>query len=61
MSTVAETRNRFRLIERILALSDSQDWDTAKHEWDLIDIYLEPEGTCLCGHHPITEQCVRDV
>lgn len=50
--------NFTKLKEHILCLSDSNDWETAKKEWKLIDVQKSdtPE-TCLCGHHPITEIC----
>jgi hypothetical protein len=48
----------FRLTERIVARSVARTWDLAKREWDLAEVYFEQGGTCLCGHHPITERCV---
>jgi hypothetical protein len=48
---------RFKLFEEILALSESQDWDIARMEWELTDITIEYNETCLCGHSPISELC----
>ncbi len=49
----------FALGRRIVALSEADDWDRARLEWQIEDIYIqrEPE-TCLCGHFPINELCV---
>ena len=50
---------KYKLINKIVALSQSNVWDEAKLEWVLKDVYEaeEPE-TCLCGHFPIIEICV---
>lgn len=47
------------LSAEILKLSKATEWETARKEWVLIDIYEsdEPE-TCLCEHFPIIEICV---
>jgi hypothetical protein len=51
--------NEFKLAREIIALSASQNWDAAKLEWFLQEIYFEDEpGVCLCGHTPIIETCV---
>lgn len=51
--------NKFRLTEKILALSDADDWNSAKGEWAVESIFYSDEpGTCLCGHKPINEHCV---
>lgn len=42
----------------ILKRSRAKDWDVAKAEWRLVDVYETNEpDTCLCGHHPIIEIC----
>jgi hypothetical protein len=49
----------FRQLQNgILALSEASDWEVARREWSLVDVYEadEPE-TCLCGHRPIIEIC----
>ncbi len=54
------SHNEYRLAERIISLSNSKDWASARSEWYLSEIYFaedEPE-TCLCGHRPIIEVCV---
>ena len=51
---------KFKLIEEIIARSESDIWEEARVEWDLLEVYEadeEPE-TCLCGHFPILECCV---
>ena len=47
-----------QLRDSILALSAAADWEVARREWSLVDVYEsdEPE-TCLCGHSPIIEIC----
>lgn len=55
-----EGGHNFKLLkESILARSRASDWELAKKEWKLTQIYEadEPE-TCLCGHTPIIEICV---
>jgi hypothetical protein len=55
----AEQSNEFRLIEEIIARSVAKNWDKARLEWDLKQVYREDEPqTCLCGHTPIIEICV---
>ena len=48
-----------KLKEAILSRSVAKDWDQAKSEWELSQIYIadQPES-CLCGHTPIIEICV---
>ena len=49
----------FALGKRIVALSEADDWDRARLEWRIEDIYIQREPkTCLCGHFPINELCV---
>lgn len=47
------------LSAEILKLSRASDWEAARKEWALVDVYEadEPE-TCLCEHFPIREICV---
>jgi len=51
--------SEYKLTQRVIALSESKSWDSAKLEWRLSEVYEaeEPE-TCLCGHFPIIEICV---
>ncbi|MDV6315928.1 hypothetical protein [Idiomarina sp. HP20-50] len=51
--------SEYKLTQEIISLSLSSNWDAAKLEWKLHEIYEadEPE-TCLCGHFPIIEICV---
>lgn len=47
------------LSTEILKLSKATDWETARKEWALTDIYEAGENeTCLCEHYPIREICV---
>lgn len=53
----SEGEHNFRqLKEAILLRSDAQDWEIAKKEWNLVQIYEadEPE-ICLRGHTPIID------
>ena len=47
-----------QLMREIVALSVSDDWETAKDEWALSETYDNPGETCLCGQNPIREVCV---
>jgi len=51
--------SEYKLTTELLNLSQSQKWDDAKLEWELIDIekVKDPEE-CLCGHYPILEICL---
>jgi hypothetical protein len=50
--------SEYKLIEEIIALSYSKNWDSAKLEWTLESIYFgEGQDSCLCGHFPIVELC----
>ena len=53
----ANPEDGFKLIERILALSVADTWDEARLEWEIAEVYEEPESRCLCDHQ-ITEVCV---
>lgn len=49
----------YKVGREIIALSDADDWDRARLEWRIEDIYIQQEPeTCLCGHFPINELCV---
>lgn len=51
--------SEFKLIERILNLSEAKVWQHAKREWELESVYEEDEpDTCMCGHYPINEICL---
>lgn len=54
-----KTKSRFKLAQEIVARSVADDWDRARLEWTLVEVYREDEAeTCLCGHYPINELCV---
>ena len=43
----------------VIAASSSKEWETAKTEWSIVDIYLDEEGdTCSCEKVPIKEVCI---
>jgi hypothetical protein len=46
------------LFQSIIDLSEADEWNQAKAEWNLARIYFEEGGTCLCGHWPISQHCV---
>ena len=50
--------SKVRLIAKIIELSESNEWELAKLEWELEDIYEDDPSTCICGHYPIVEHCV---
>ena len=61
MSTADQEHPRYRLVQEIVALSVADNWNAAKQEWELGEIFTVPDtkpGTCLCGHHPIIKHCV---
>ncbi len=51
--------NKYKLGIEIIKLSVSDNWDSAKLEWDLSHMYISRQKeSCLCGHYPIREICV---
>lgn len=58
------TTIKYQLIERVMHLSKSTNWDDMKKEWTIYEIYYIPEEeemeTCLCGHYPIREVIVLE-
>ena len=52
-------KNDWNLIKRVIEKSKSKDWEEAKTEWVIGEIYeIEDEDhfeTCTCGHYPIKE------
>lgn len=49
----------YKLIEEIIQLSNSDNWESAKEEWLFHHAYYHDSGlTCLCGHKPIKNICV---
>jgi hypothetical protein len=45
------------LQSKIVELSEHDDWNVAKEQWWLSNIYFLEGSTCLCTHTPITECC----
>lgn len=51
--------SEYKLTQAILQRSVASNWDEAKLEWNLEDMYEADEpDTCLCGHTPIIELCI---
>lgn len=51
--------SEFKLASNIVNLSHAKNWDLAKLEWSLKEVYEADEpDTCLCGHYPIVEICI---
>lgn len=51
--------NGDKLSQEIVAMSVADDWETARAEWSLAEVFrAEQPQTCLCGHTPIIECCV---
>ena len=51
--------SEYKLTEEIIRLSKANNWDEAKLEWELEDVYWQSESEeCLCGHSPINEICI---
>ncbi len=46
------------LQQELLSMSRDMEWDIARFEWQMIDLWQEQGGTCLCGQHPITDHCL---
>jgi hypothetical protein len=47
------------LHEHIIGLSEADEWQQARLEWELDSIYQTEESqTCPCGQFPINEICV---
>ena len=53
-----KSSKRELLISHITALSVASDWHTVRQEWDLVEIYVDPDNTCVCSHFPIKNICV---
>jgi len=51
-----ELSNQKILFQKIIELSEANNWNDAFKEWSLSHIYLQ-ENFCLCGHS-ILENCV---
>ncbi len=49
----------YKLPEEIISLSQADNWDEAKQEWEFKFIYRSRSPlSCLCGHTPIYNICV---
>ena len=47
--------NFAKLKQEILAHSVSEDWDSARHEWDVTYSYAADNETCICGKQHIVQ------
>ncbi len=55
---MGEGYNFEQLKAAMIERSREKDWQQAKLEWDLWDVYrVGEEQECLCGHHPIFQIC----
>lgn len=55
----SSSSHKFETLQaEIIEQSQADNWMEAKAEWRLQYIYTEPNGICLCTHHPITDHCV---
>ncbi len=47
-----------KLSAEILAYSvEKKNFSVACAEWELVYVYHQPGGECICSHYPITEHC----
>jgi len=47
------------LTAKIISLSNSDKWESAKDEWGLFKIFESGSPQkCLCGHYPIHQVCI---
>lgn len=58
MTPATQAPRSSRLERELLALSSQTEWQKARSEWVLTQVWQEPSGTCLCGHYPITDHCL---
>ncbi|MGN7509084.1 hypothetical protein [Aeromonas salmonicida] len=50
--------SEYKLTKAIIELSVANQWDSAKQEWSLDQVFeVDEPMTCLCGHFPIIEIC----
>jgi hypothetical protein len=54
---MSEHSNQELLRASVIEASVADNWDKAKLEWSLVNIYDAEDGTCECGHH-IVQHCV---
>lgn len=49
----------YKLTTEIIDRSQSNNWDAARLEWLLQEVFESDDpDTCLCGHFPINEICI---
>lgn len=53
-----QTHNQIKLRRYVCDRSVAKNWEDARKEWELIFIYEEAGGQCVCEHQPITDHCV---
>lgn len=55
----AKGYKHIQLMQRITAMSTSEDWENARTEWSLQQVFrAQIADQCLCGHQPIIKICV---
>lgn len=53
-----QTKNEYKLFQKIIKWSFSNDWEESKKEWNQKKIFILRKGefgTCTCGKYPIKE------
>ncbi|MFA6150537.1 MAG: hypothetical protein WC716_04385 [Chitinophagaceae bacterium] len=49
----------YKLINEIIKISESKNWENAKHEWEFQYVYRNPKTqSCLCGKKSIVNVCI---
>ncbi|WP_144139214.1 hypothetical protein [Providencia rettgeri] len=58
-SNEAKGYKHIQLMQRITKISTAEDWDNARTEWSLQQVFrAQIADQCLCGHQPIIKICV---
>ncbi|OZS73499.1 hypothetical protein CHI95_16445 [Providencia rettgeri] len=55
----AKGYKHIQLMQRITGMSTAENWDNARAEWSLQQVFrAQVADQCLCGHQPIIKICV---
>ncbi|HCR4036463.1 hypothetical protein ACLI07_22915 (plasmid) [Providencia huaxiensis] len=58
-SNEAKSYKHIQLMQRITKMSTAEDWESARTEWSLQQVFrAQIADQCLCGHQPIIKICV---
>lgn len=58
-SNEAKGYKHIQLMQRITEMSTAEDWENARTEWSLQQVFrAQIADQCLCGHQPIIKICV---